>query len=127
MKIIQLFIVSTFLISGFIGCEITVTETAPAVGYIKFVNQVEKELEVGGTVQYSMKNIEVQEQKWNETITYGNTSSIKEVTPHSGTLTVYGEVNIPKLNNNWEEVSWDIDQNVTAGDTITIFLTGDDE
>ncbi|MGL1936356.1 MAG: hypothetical protein OCD01_15100 [Fibrobacterales bacterium] len=126
MRIIQLFVLTTFLISGFIGCEITVTEPAPTVGSIKFVNKVEQELVGVNTIKYSIRNISTLNQSWQETISFGSTSETKEVSVHTGTLVISGEIK-SSVDSEWTAGTWNIDQNIVAGETATIFLELEEE
>ncbi len=109
----------TVILTSFSGC-VTVVDNTPTTAWLKFTNVNKEEITVG-TIKYSMKNISALGVSWNEEVSYGNQTSIKEVTPHSGTFTVTGSIGQPGMGA-WESGEWEISEYITAGDTITILL-----
>jgi hypothetical protein len=114
-------VMSIFFLNS--GCTVTVTPTAPAKGYVKYLNSY-FENPIGTPIYFKTRNLSGLAQTWPEEIPYGGRSSVLAVAPHSGPFTIAGEVCSTAAGiGSWSSQTGNFSNEIRAGDTVLLVLT----
>jgi hypothetical protein len=118
-RIIALACLAVGLVMIVSSCTVTVNNPKPTTAWVHFYDNVSQTV-TGGTLTYSVQSLSGLGQSWPDPIAYQGVSALKEITPHSGTFTITGEVRFS--GGSWTAGSWDFNQTINAGDTVLITL-----